>query len=165
MFPSIVEVLLNVFEHEAKQARAVITAIQDIDMKYTPKKGMRTLNELANHLAQIPFMDPSMYSREIADMEQARLREKELNRTQTADILAVFEEGIQAVKTRFAGMSKQDFFAETLKPFYLQGPDKNWAYYMPEFITHIAMHKMQLWMYLKLSGAQVNMMTYYGYHT
>ncbi len=61
-------------------------------------------------------------------------------------------------------MSEKEFFAKTLKPFYQQGDAKNWTYYMPEFITHLAMHKMQLWMYLKLAGADVNMMTYYGHH-
>ena len=162
--PSAVEVLLNVFEHETSQARCVLAAIQDTDMKYTPMKGMRTLGALANHLAQIPLLDPSMYAQEIKDVEQARAREKELNRSKLADILALFDEGIKVVKTRFSGMSEKEFFAKTLKPFYEQGPEKNWAYYMPEFITHIAMHKMQLWMYLKLAGAKVNMMTYYGHH-
>ncbi len=161
---SIVDVLLGVFEHEAGQARCVLAAIQDTDMKFSPKKGMRTLGELANHLAQIPTLDPSMYSHEITDVEQARVREKELNRKKLADILAVFDEGIKAVKDRFTGMADETFFAKTLKPFYETGPEKNWAYFMPEFITHIAMHKMQLWMYLKLAGANVNMMTYYGHH-
>ena len=162
MMASIIEVLLNVFKHEADQARCVLTAIQDTDMKYAPKKGMRTLGELANHLSQIPALDPAMYAHEIADVEQARAREKELNRSHLADIISVFDDGIKAVKARFTGMSDKDFFAKTLKPFYEKGPEKNWAYFMPEFITHIAMHKMQLWMYLKLAGVNVNMMTYYG---
>ncbi|MFX1319173.1 MAG: DinB family protein [Promethearchaeota archaeon] len=161
--PSVVDVLLSVFEHEADQARCVLAAIQDMDMKYTPKEGMRPLSELANHLAQIPLLDPSMYAHEIKDVEQARVREKELNRTKLADILALFDKGIKSVKTRFADMSEKEFFAKTLKPFYEQGPEKNWAYFMPEFITHMAMHKMQLWMYLKLAGAKVDMMTYYGH--
>lgn len=161
--PSTVEVLLNVFEHEADQARCVLEAIQDHDMKYSPKEGMRTLGEVANHLAQIPLLDPAMYAHEIKDLEQARAREKELTRTKLAEILAVFDEGIKTVKKRFSGMAEKEFFAKTLKPFYEQGPEKNWAYFMPEFITHIAMHKMQLWMYLKQAGADVNMMTYYGH--
>jgi uncharacterized damage-inducible protein DinB len=162
--PSVLDVLLNVFEHEAAQARCVLEVVGDTDMKFTPMKGMRTLGELANHLAQIPLLDPSFYMKEIKDFEQARAREKELSRTELADILALFDEGIKAVKDRFSGMSEKEFFAKTLKPFYEKGPAKNWAYFMPEFITHIAMHKMQLWMYLKLTGAKVNMMTYYGHH-
>ncbi len=161
---SVVDVLLKVFEHEAQQARCVLEAAKDTDLEFTPKEGMRTLGLLANHLAQIPLMDPSFYIQEIADLKQAQMREKELNRNTLEEMLAVFDEGVEAVKKRFTGMSEKEFFTKTLKPFYEQGDAKNWAYYMPEFITHIAMHKMQLWMYLKLAGAEVNMMTYYGHH-
>jgi uncharacterized damage-inducible protein DinB len=160
----VVEVLLKVFEHEAQQARCVLAVIKDTDLEFTPKEGMRSLGAMANHLAQIPLLDPSMYAQEIADVKQAQAREKKLNRDTLEGMLVVFDEGIEAVKARFAGMSEKEFFANTLKPFYEQGDAKNWAYYMPEFITHIAMHKMQLWMYLKLAGAEVNMMTYYGHH-
>lgn len=160
---SVVDMLLKVFEHEAQQARCVLAIIKDADLEFTPKEGMRFLGALANHLAQIPLLDPSMYAKEIADVKQAQVREKELNRDTLEEMLAVFDEGVEAVKNRFAGMSKKEFFAKTLKPFYEQGEAKNWAYYMPEVITHIAMHKMQLWMYLKLAGADVNMMTYYGH--
>jgi uncharacterized damage-inducible protein DinB len=161
VMPTTVEVLLDAFEHEAKQARVVIATMKGTDMEYTPKEGMRTLRELANHLAQIPHLDPAMYAKEIADVEQARAREKELNREDLDGILAVFDEGVQAVKQRFSGMTEKEFFAKTLKPFY-EKTAKNWAYYIPEFICHIAMHKMQLWMYQKLAGVKVDMMTYYG---
>ena len=161
---SIVDVLLNVFEHEASQARCVLAVIKDMDLEFTPKGGMRSLGALVNHLAQIPLLDPSFYIGEISDIKQAQMREKELNRNTLEELLAVFDDGIEAVKKRFTGMSEKEFFAKTLKPFYEQGDAKSWAYYMPEFITHIAMHKMQLWMYLKLAGADVNMMTYYGHH-
>ena len=159
--PTIIEVLLDAFEHESKQVRVVIEATGGTDMKYTPKKGMRTLRELANHLAQIPLLDPAMYAREIADVEQARAREKELFREDIDGILAVLDEGVQAVKRRFTGMTEKEFLAKTLKPFY-EKTEKSWAYYLPEFILHMAMHKMQLWMYLKLAGVKVDMMTYYG---
>ena len=161
---SIIDVLLKVFEHEAQQARYVLAIIKDTDFEFTPKEGMRSLGALANHLAQIPMLDPSFYLQEIADMKQAQAREKELNRDTLEDMLTIFDEGIEAVKKRFSGMLEKEFFAKTLKPFYEKGDAKSWAFYMPEFITHIAMHKMQLWMYLKLAGAEVNMMTYYGHH-
>jgi uncharacterized damage-inducible protein DinB len=163
MMPSTIDVLLTVFEHEADQARCVLEAIKDLDMEYSPQEGMRTLGELANHLAQIPLLDPAMYANEIKDLEQAQASEKKLNRTKLAEILAVFDEGVKSVKKRFSGMAEKEFFAKTLKPFYEQRSEKAWDYYMPEFITHLAMHKMQLWMYLKLAGVDVNMMTYYGH--
>ena len=162
--PSIIEVLLETFEEEAKQARCVLKVIKDSQLSYTPKEGMRTLGELANHLAQIPHLDPSFFDGEITDFEDARAREATLNRKLVTDLITVFDEGLAKVKKRFSKMSENAFFAMNLKAFYEKGPKRNWAHYLPEIITHIAMHKMQLWMYLKLSGAPVNMMTYYGHH-
>lgn len=162
--PSIIEVLLDTFEEEAKQARCVLKIVRDSQLQYTPMEGMRTLGELANHLAQIPHLDPDFFNGKIHDFDNARAREAELNRDTPTSIIAIFDEGIQAMKQKFSGMSEDAFFSKTLKAFYEQGPKHNWAHYLPEIITHIAMHKMQLWMYLKLSGAPVNMMTYYGHH-
>jgi len=162
--PSIIEVLLATFEEEAKQARCVLNVIKDSQLKYTPMDGMRTLGELANHLAQIPHLDPAFFNGEISDFEDARARESNLNRKAVTDIITVFDEGLEAVNKRFSNMSEDTFFVKNLKAFYEQGPKRNWAHYLPEIITHIAMHKMQLWMYLKLAGASVNMMTYYGHH-
>lgn len=161
---SIIEVLLHSFELEAKQARCVLNVIQDADLKYSPKEGLRPLSDLANHLAQVPLIDPSLFDGELDDVDKARAREKELNRSTVKEILAVFDKGVAAIKKQFTGMAEKEFFAETLKPFYDSGPAKSWANFLPEIITHIAMHKMQVWMYLKLSGANVNMMTYYGHH-
>ena len=164
MMASIIEVLLDSFEHEAKQARCVLNVAKDTDLKYTPKKDLRTLGELANHLAQVPLIDPSIFDGELADVEQARAREQELNRTTIADMLGVFDEGVASIKKRFTGMAEKDFFDKTLKPFYETGEAQSWAHFLPEIITHIAIHKMQLWMYLRLAGAKVDMMTYYGHH-
>jgi uncharacterized damage-inducible protein DinB len=164
MMTSIVNVLLDVFELEAKQARCVIAVVKDTDLQFTPGKDLRPLGDLANHLAQIPLLDPSLFVGEISDLEQARAREKELNRDTINDMLTVFDDGVTAIKARFSEMSEKEFFVKTLKPFYESGPERSWANFLPEIITHIAMHKMQLWMYLKLTGAKVNMMTYYGHH-
>ena len=74
MMASIIEVLLDSFELEAKQARCVLNVTKDADLKYTPKKDLRTIGELANHLAQVPLIDPSIFDGELADVKQARAR-------------------------------------------------------------------------------------------
>jgi len=158
----IVDVLLDSFNRDAKQAKVVLAAAKSVDMDYTPGQGMKPLKELANHLAQIPSLDHRMYSREIETVEQAQAQEKELSRDDIDGMLSVFDDGIAAVNAKFRDMSDKDLLENKLKPFYETRSEKNWAYYMPEFIRHIAMHKMQLWMYLKLAGAKVDMMTYYG---
>ena len=159
---SIAEVLLDSFKHEARQARVVIDVARDAKSGFKPSEGMRTLKEIVNHLAEIPTLDPSFYSGEFTSVEDAQKMEKELWREDIDDALALFDEGVESVLERFGEMSDEQVLEENLQSFYEKGPMHNWAYYIPEMTRHIAMHKMQLWMYLKLSGLDVNMMTYYG---
>ena len=162
---SIVNILLDVFNHEAEQALFVLKTASETDLEFKPREDMRDLRELANHLAQIPSMDPSMYMKEIDSTEKAQEWERQLKRDNIPDIVKIFEKGMEDVSGLFRSMTDTDFLEKKLKPFYTEGDAKGWDYYFPELITHIAMHKMQLWMYLKLAGANVNMMTYYGIPT
>ena len=129
---------------------------------FVPVKGMRPLIDLVNHLSQIPHLDPAVYSSELDTGEAVQKREMELRRTDISDALSVFDEGVANAEKRISMMSDEDLLKKNLQPFYESGETKNWAYYIPEMTRHIAMHKMQLWMYLKLSGLDVDMMTYYG---
>jgi len=160
--PKIVDVLLKVFNHEAAQSRVVLKAAKGMDLTFVPKEGMRPMKGLANHLSQIPSMDPAMYCQEIRSIEEAQATEKKLTRDSVDQMLKLFDEGVKKVNARFANMADDELLKEQLKPCYEQGAPKSWAHYFPELTTHMAMHKMQLWMYLKLAGADVDMMTYYG---
>jgi hypothetical protein len=157
-----VDVLLDSFKHEARQARVVIDKARMANSDFAPSKGMRSLSALVNHLAQIPLMDPAVYSNELGSEEAIKKREMELHRVNINGALDVFDEGIESIKKRFNKMSDKALLEKSLRPFYEAGELKNWAHYIPEMTRHLAMHKMQLWMYLKLSGLDVNMMTYYG---
>jgi hypothetical protein len=161
----IIDVLMDSFKHEARQARVVIKKVRMAKHDFVPSKGMRSLIDLVNHLAQIPLMDPSMYSNELKSAEAAQKKEQELYRDNIDGALGVFDEGVERTMQRFSTMSEEELLENSLQPFYETGEKKNWAYYIPEMTRHLAMHKMQLWMYLKLSGLDVNMMTYYGVDT
>ncbi|RDE12578.1 MAG: hypothetical protein C4K47_07515 [Candidatus Thorarchaeota archaeon] len=159
---TIASVLLDGFTHEAKQVRVVIEATQGVDPKFQAKQGMRTLVQLSNHLAQSPQMDLAVLLGEIAKPEQAQAMEKKLNRDSLPDILKVFDQGVDSVSKYVKKLTDKEILDPKVKPFYEQGPPKRWVDYLQELTTHMAMHKMQLWMYLKLAGKQVDMMTYYG---
>jgi hypothetical protein len=158
----IVEVLLDSFKHETHQARVVIDKARMANSDFVPFKGMRSLITLVNHLAQIPTLDPAVYSSELSTGEAVQKKEEEMYRSDVSDILSVFDEGVKHIEKRLSKMSDKELLEKNLRPFYETGDEKNWAYYIPEMTRHLAMHKMQLWMYLKLSGLDVNMMTYYG---
>lgn len=165
MLTGIADVLMDSFRHEAKQARVVIDKARTANSDFVPSKGMRSLIELVNHLVQIPLIDPAVYSSELDSEAAFQKREKELHSVDIDVALSVFDEGIKSAEERFRTMSEKELLEKNLQPFYESGEKKNWAYYIPEMTRHIAMHKMQLWMYLKLSGLDVNMMTYYGIAT
>ena len=160
-----IDILMDSFKHEARQARVVIDKARMTNSDFIPIKGMRSLIDLVNHLAQIPLMDPAVYSNELESEEAFQKREKELYSVDIDGVLSMFDEGIKNTEKRFRNMSEKEFLKKNLQPFYESGEKKNWAYYIPEMTRHLAMHKMQLWMYLKLSGLKVDMMTYYGVAT
>ncbi len=157
-----IDVLMDSFKHEARQARFVIDNARMANLHFVPSTGMRSLIGLVNHLAQIPLMDPAVYSNELDNEAAFQKRERELDSVNIDGALSVFDEGTKSTEKRFRNMSEKEFLERNLQPFYESGAKKNWAYYLPEMTRHLAMHKMQLWMYLKLSGLKVDMMTYYG---
>ncbi|MHA2118375.1 MAG: hypothetical protein ACW98J_05615, partial [Candidatus Thorarchaeota archaeon] len=112
------DVMLDMFVHESKQARVVLECAKNTDLDFTPKEGMRSLKSLANHLAQIPSMDPFMYRGVIENGEQAQAREKELWRDDIHSIISLFDKGIESVKGQFEGMSDEEFLTANLQPFY-----------------------------------------------
>ncbi|MHA2601114.1 MAG: hypothetical protein AM324_003170 [Candidatus Thorarchaeota archaeon SMTZ1-83] len=158
----VVDVLMDSFIEEARQARVVIDKARMVNSDFVPREGLRTLIDLVNHLVLIPLMDLALFSGELDSEVALQKKETELQSVDIDAALALFDEGIQSAEKRFRKMSDAELFEKSLLPFYESGETKNWAHYIPEMTRHIAMHKMQLWMYLKLSGLDVDMMTYYG---
>ncbi len=156
------DVLLESVKREANQTRVVLSTAEGEDLDFAPKEGMRTMEQLANHTAQIPFMDIAIYSGELDSGQAAQKRESNLNRDSIQDMLKVFDEGLEKMTGFFKRKSDDEMLEDNLKPFYVEEGTESWAHYLSECISHLAMHKMQLWMYLKLAGVNVDMMTYYG---
>jgi uncharacterized damage-inducible protein DinB len=159
---AISELLLEMLVHESKQARFVLTVAKDTDLKFSPNDKMKPLLDLANHIAQIPLIDYKFFNMDFDNFEQTQKLEKELHKDSIDELLTIFDQGIEYIREHFAKLSDEEVLEKNKKPFYEEGPMKNWAHYLPTIVTHLAMHKMQLWMYLKHAGAPVNMMTYYG---
>lgn len=163
---TISKLLLNMLEHESNQTRFVLAAAKIADLKFAPREEMRPLIDLANHVAQIPLIDLMFYSMEFKTFEEVQGMEKELRKESIDELLKVYDQGIEKIKELISKLSDEQLLENNLKvhlsAFYQDSPEKSWSHYVPEITTHLAMHKMQLWMYLKLTGAPVNMWTYYG---
>ncbi|MBN2228363.1 MAG: DinB family protein [Candidatus Thorarchaeota archaeon] len=149
-------------DHEGRQTRFVMTAATGSDLNFKPSDGMRSLFDVMNHLAEIPTIDLQFCSMQFNNFEEVHAMEKELRRNTIDELLALYDEGMEAIHEFISKLSDDQLTENSLKPFDLEGPPRSWAHYIPEITTHLAMHKMQLWMYLRLAGAPVNMRTYYG---
>jgi hypothetical protein len=159
---NISKILLDMLEHESSQARFVMIAAKDSDTKFKPTKELRPLIDLLNHTAEIPKIDFKFYAMEFNGFEEVRAMEKELHRETIDDMLTLFDEGMKSIHDHISNLSDDQLTAKNLKVFYEEGPPKSWTDCIPEITTHLAMHKMQIWMYLKLAGVPVSMFTYYG---
>ena len=163
---TISKLLLNMLEHESNQTKFVLAAAKETDVNFSPKEELRPLIDLANHIAQIPLIDFKFYSMEFKKFEEVQAMENELRKESIDELLLVYDQGIEKIKKFISKLSDEQLLENNLKVvlslFYQNGHEKSWSHYIPEITTHLAMHKMQLWMYLKLSGAPVSMWTYYG---
>jgi hypothetical protein len=159
---TIPRILIEMLERESAQARFVLASAEGIDPEFSPYGDMRSLLDLANHIAQIPTIDFKFYTKVFDSFEAVHDLEQKLERRQIGDLMRVFDEGIEIIKNHLSSLSDMDVLKANLKAFYESGPEKSWAHYVPDITTHLAMHKMQLWMYLKIAGAPVSMWTYYG---
>ncbi|MBD3407885.1 MAG: hypothetical protein GF411_17325 [Candidatus Lokiarchaeota archaeon] len=155
-------ILLNSIRTEVDQAKVVLEVAEGVDFDFTPGYGLKPLRSLANHLVQIPKMDFRIFTMMMENAEQAQAYERELTRNSIQDMLQVLDEGMEEVEEHFKDMSDNELLEKKITPFYVQDVKESLTHYLQEMATHIAMHKMQLWMYLKLAGKDVNMMTYYG---
>ncbi len=156
------KILLDMLDHESSQVKFVMIAAKGSDLNFKPTKELRPLIELINHVAQIPTIDLKFYSMEFKEFKEVQAMERELRRETIDDLLSIYDKGMESIHKYISNLSDEQLTENKLKAFYQEGQLKSWAHYIPEITTHLAMHKMQIWMYLKLAGVPVSMWTYYG---
>ena len=159
---TISKILLDMIEDESRQTRFVMAVAVGSDLDFRPSDEMRSLIDLINHLAEIPTIDLKFCAMQFNDFDEVHAMERELRRDTIDELLAIYDKGMETIHEFISKLSDNQLTENSLKPFDLEGPPKSWTRYIPEITTHLAMHKMQLWMYLKLAGAPVSMWTYYG---
>ena len=127
-------------------------------LEWRPRENMRTLMEVANHLAQVPAID--LFILEGASQEAVQERERELRRAAPAELAAVWRGGVGAVSAFYGGLSDTEFMTREGKAFYGHvAPLWSW---LLDIITHSYHHRAQLFTYLKELGLPVDMATLYG---
>lgn len=136
----------------------LFTQIQPEHREWRPRENMRTVMELANHLAQIPAVDLCILRQ--ATQEEVRTLETSLTRSNPSDLIPVWRSGVEAVAQFYGGLTPEQFEQEIGQAFYGHAaPLSEW---LLEITTHAYHHRAQLFTYLKMVGRPVDMFTLYA---
>ena len=149
--------LLAELEHIVANCCRLLALIRAADHGYQPRPQMRTLLELANHLAQVPAAD---YRIMRGDAEtQVSAYEEELRRESPDDWRSVMREGAADLARYVEHLTHDNYENGSCTAYY--GRTQTNAQWLLEVITHIYHHRAQLFTYLKILGYDVNTRTLY----
>lgn len=137
----------------------LLKKVKESDWSYRPADLMRSLKELASHLAAIPEADLAIMQEKEEDVI-ARI-EKKYGALQSADQMAeAMQKGFDAFQTYMVSLSDEEFLTKKTKPFYLD-EGMTQSRWLTETLTHVFHHRAQLFNYLKQLGYDVNMFDLY----
>lgn len=144
--------LFDQFNALDRSLKLLLPELPSQENDWRPRENMRSLWELANHLAQAPAIGVSIAKGDSESVVHGR--EVELNRTSVDGLLSVWEQGINELKSYFGALSQEDFENMTTTAFYdYTAPAKTW---LLETLTHVHHHRAQLFNCLKESGRDLD---------
>ncbi len=118
---------------------------------WRPQEGMRTLIELANHLAQIPSVDLRIIKGDTE--QQVEDYERELTRDSGRALCGVMREGARDVRRFMEGLGFDDYENGSATAYF--GRTQTHSQWLLETVTHIYHHRAMLFIYLKLNGHRI----------
>lgn len=124
---------------------------------YTPQEGMRTLAQLATHLAQIPHVDLRLLRGD--DESQIVALEAQLAREDPDGWISVLKDGKAELTRYYERLTLDEFENNSGTAYY--GRTQTHAQWLVEIIGHLYHHRAQLFMYLKLNHYPVGTRTLY----
>ncbi|MEZ5336699.1 MAG: DinB family protein [bacterium] len=150
--------LLNELEHVLRNCRMIIELIEPDDLAFRPAGNMRTLEELVNHLAQIPAID--LLIMRGAEEAEVQDREKKMFARSRDDLFKNMERGSRDMTRFMESLTFDEFENGAGVAFY--GRSQTYQQWLLETVTHIYHHRAQLHMYLKIKGYAVDTNTLYS---
>jgi len=149
--------LLAELERIARSCCHIARLARPDDYEFAPVRGMRTLFELSNHLAQIPLVDLRILSG--AKQEEIRELEESLTRENVEGWCELLREGYSEVRRYMENLTFDAYENSSGTAFY--GRTQTNSQWLLEIVTHLYHHRSQLFTYLKLLGYPVNTKTLY----
>jgi uncharacterized damage-inducible protein DinB len=136
----------------------LLAKVKPEDHEFRPQPNMRTLRELAEHLAAIPAVDLLILTEHSA--EEVRVLENRFAETNFNRLGDTMAEELETLRQYIAALSEDDFLHKKTKPFYLEHGTAQ-AKWLIEIVTHTHHHRGQLFTYLKIQGYDVSMSDLY----
>ncbi|GAA5346223.1 hypothetical protein PLACP1_23840 [Planifilum fimeticola] len=153
------ELLLEELGAGVRTTKKLLARVRPGEWDFRPADNMRSLGELANHLAQIPLVDLAILQEK--SEEEVRRLESEYASSDPEKLCEWMEEGFQSLCDYMRGLDEETFLTRTTKPFYADHGSTQ-AKWLVEIVTHVYHHRAQLFQYLKQLGHPVNMFDLYG---
>jgi uncharacterized damage-inducible protein DinB len=150
--------LFSELERLAANCRRLLALPRAEHLDWRPAANMRSLAELANHLAQIPAVDLQILKG--APEEQIGTLEQELLRSEPAAWVEVMGQGLTDLLRYMEKLSVDNFEHDSATAYY--GRTQTHAQWLFEILGHLYHHRAQLFNYLKQLGYPVNTRTLYG---
>jgi uncharacterized damage-inducible protein DinB len=121
-------------------------------LEYRPAPGVRTLQELGDHFAAMPLVDLAILQGNPRQVAEAI--EESLHGTGPEEWVEIFERGVRAAGEYFEGLPEEEFETKETRAYYgTAHPQNVWLF---ELIAHIYHHRGQLYAYLRMAGAAVD---------
>ncbi|SFS31125.1 DinB family protein [Marininema halotolerans] len=152
------ELLLEELEGMIRSTKGLLKKVEPNMWQYRPHENMRSLQELATHLTQIPFVDLAILQEKTE--EEIRQLEQKLTHEQATEMAHVMDEGFLQLRNYMVHLEEEEFLTKKTKPFYLEQGSTQ-AKWLTEILGHVVHHRAQLFNYLKEKGASVNMFDLY----
>ncbi|WP_235281611.1 DinB family protein [Thermoactinomyces daqus] len=152
------QMLLEELDLLVRTTHRLIDQIEEDDWSFRPHESMRTLQELATHLVQIPATDLAILQEN--DEIAIRKLEKNLTPKTREDYHRILTKGFAELTAYMDSLSEDFFIHRKTRAYYNQQPVTQ-AKWLIEIITHMAHHRAQLFNYLKELKRDVTMYSLY----
>jgi uncharacterized damage-inducible protein DinB len=136
----------------------LLAKVKPEGVEFRPQPNMRTLRELAEHLAAIPAVDLQIVQEHKA--EEVRAVEQRFAEMEFTKLGAAMAEGLEPLRQYMTALPEEDFLYKKTTPFYLEHGTAQ-AKWLIEIVTHTQHHRGQLFTYLKMQGYDVSMSDLY----
>ena len=144
--------LLHELEWITGNCCRLVEQIRLEDLEWRPAEGLRSVGELANHLAQIPSVDLRIMKGD--SQEAVQELEDNLWRERPRAWCGVMREGNRDLCRFMERLSMDEYENGSGTAFY--GRTQTYAQWLFEAIAHVYHHRAQLFMYLRLKGYELD---------